>query len=149
MRNVPYETHLERVKHTMHNNTEDNVINEVMGLAEDDPHLCKEAIQAYDAPEWETSYDNELNSKKQHDVWTLVPCDSVPQGQHILVSHVVFLYKQNEKKKVTRWKTCIIVKGYSQMEGIDYTDTSAPVTCLELVCTVLSVALIGRPINLM
>ena len=68
MKNVPYETHLERVKRTMHENPQDAEINDFMGLTEDDPHTYKEAMQAYDASEWETSYDDELNSTKQHNV---------------------------------------------------------------------------------
>ena len=41
---------------------------------------------------------------------------------------------------MTRLKTHIVAKGYSQVEGVDYTDTFAPVARLESVCTVLSVA---------
>ena len=68
MKNVPYETHLERLKCTMHKNPQDAEINDFMGLTEDNPHTYKEAMQAYDASEWETSYDDELNSMKQHNV---------------------------------------------------------------------------------
>ena len=37
-------------------------------------------------------------------------------------------------------KTRIVAKGYSQIEGIDYTNTFAPVACLESVQTVLGLA---------
>ena len=53
-------------------------------------------------------------------------------------SHVDFLCKQNEKNEVTRGKTHIIMKGYSQIEGIDYTNMFAPIACLASVSTILS-----------
>ena len=40
---------------------------------------------------------------------------------------------------VTRHNTWIIVKGYFQVEGVDYTDTFAPMGRLESILTVLSV----------
>ena len=62
MRNIPYETHLERAKCTMHgpqegnfichsdnNITNNTEIDDFLGLAEDDPHTYQEAAQAYDA----------------------------------------------------------------------------------------------------
>ena len=115
MRNVPYETHLERAKCTMHGPQEGNFIchsdnnmtsntetDDFLGLAEDDPHTYREEAQAYDASEWEASYDDELKSMKQHKVWTLVPCTTVPQDRWILGSRTVFLCKQNENNEVTR-----------------------------------------------
>ena len=49
------------------------------------------------------------------------------------------LCKQNEINEVTRWKTWIVAKSYSQVEGINYTDTFAPVAHLESVQNVLSI----------
>ena len=83
----------------MTSNTETD---DFLGLAEDDPHTYREEAQAYDASEWEASYDDELKSMKQHKVWTLVPCTSVPQDRWILGSRTVFLCKQNENNEVTR-----------------------------------------------
>jgi Reverse transcriptase (RNA-dependent DNA polymerase) len=154
MRNIPYETHLERAKRTMHGPQEENLVcqsdgNEIvardtevddfLGLAEDDPRTYREATQAYDASDWETSYDDELKSMKQHRVWTLIPHTDVPQGRRILGSWTVFLRKRNEHNEVTRCKTRIVAKGYSQVDGIDYTDTFAPMARLESVRTVLSI----------
>ena len=136
MKGVTYETHLEKTLKTMHR-TQDN--SDVLGIADDDP-TYKEAMQAHDASEWDASYDDEIKSMKQHKVWTLLPCTDVPKGCWILGSRTVFLQKHNEKNEVTRHKTRIVAKGFSQIEGIDYTNTFALVTRLESVWTVLSIA---------
>ena len=118
----------------------DKEVNEMLGVAEDDPQNYQEATQAYDAAEWETSYDDELESMKHHGVWTLIPRSEIPEGCHILGSRTIFLCKRDENNNVSRHKTRIVAKGYSQIEGIDYTDTFSPIAHLESVRTVLDIA---------
>ena len=53
---------------------------------------------------------------------------------------MVFLQKWDENNNVSCHKTRIVAKGFSQIEGIDYKETFTPVTCLESVRAVLSLA---------
>ena len=79
----------------------DTEMDNLLGLAEDDPWMYQEAMQAYDVSDWETSYNDELRSMKQHGVWMLIPHTDVPQGRQILWSQTVFLWKRNENNEVT------------------------------------------------
>ena len=76
----------------------------------------------------------------RHNVWKLIPRSEVPTGCCILGCRTVFLWKWNEDNEVFHHKTRIVAKGFSQIEGIDYKETFAPVARLESVRTVLSLA---------
>ena len=49
----------------------------------------------------------------------------------------MFLKKHDENNAVSQHKMRIVMRGFSQIEGIDYKDTIAPVAQLESVCTIL------------
>ena len=49
--------------------------------------------------------------------------------------------KLNEQGEVTRNKARLVAQGYSQQEGIDYTETFAPVARLEAIRLLLSYAI--------
>ena len=81
-----------------------------------------------------------MASLRKHDVWTLLPCTSVPAGRKIVGSRPYFLRQRNEKGEVIRNKVRVVTKGYSQVEGIDYTDTYTPITRMESMRTLLHVS---------
>jgi len=68
-----------------------------------------------------------MASLNKHNIWTLIPCSLVPTGHKIIGSHPYFLRKCNEKGGVIRNKVRVVAKGYSQVEGVNYTDMYAPV----------------------
>ena len=43
-------------------------VNEILGVAENDPQNYHEVKQAYDVEKWEMSYDNKLRSIQCHNV---------------------------------------------------------------------------------
>jgi len=45
---------------------------------DDDPWTYREAIKAYDKPEWDQGIEDERMSLNQHKVWTLIPRSSIP-----------------------------------------------------------------------
>jgi hypothetical protein len=69
----------------------------------------------------------ELNNFKRNEVWNLVPHPS----QNIVGTKWVFHNKQDEHGVVTRNKSRLVSKGYSQVEGLDFGETFAPVARLE------------------
>ena len=162
MRGVTYETLLERAKREIREmpNRRPEIKNidsisedmfaataadtEISSLdvRDDDPRTYKQASKAYDAEHWDEGYDNEMDSLRQHGVWTLVPRSTVPKSRKIIGSRPVFFRKRNEANEVTRRKVRVVAKGYSQVEGVDYSDTFAPVARLESVRTVLGIAAI-------
>jgi len=68
-------------------------------------------------------------------VWDLVP---KPPQKNITGIKWVFRNKLNEQGEVTRNKSRLVAQGYSQQEGIDYTETFAPVARLEAIRLLLS-----------
>ena len=89
----------------------DKEINNLLGVVEDDPQNYREATQAYNAAEWDISYNDELKSMAWDGVWTLISCFQFPKGCCILGSHTIFLRKHDKNNNVSQHKTRIISKG--------------------------------------
>ena len=61
-----------------------------------------------------------------------------PLQKNIIGTKWVFRNKLNEQGEVTRNKARLVAQGYSQQEGIDYTENFAPVARLEAIRLLLS-----------
>jgi hypothetical protein len=68
----------------------------------------------------------ELNNFTMNEVWHLVP----RPNQNVVGTKWVFRNKQDEHGVVTRNKARLVAKGYSQVEGLDFGETYAPVASL-------------------
>jgi hypothetical protein len=71
-------------------------------------------------------YEEELNNFKCNKVWSLVQRPK----QNVVVTKWVFCNKQDKHRVVTRNKAGLVDKGYSQVEGLDFDETFAPVVRL-------------------
>jgi hypothetical protein len=78
----------------------------------------------------------EVNNFKQNEVWSLV---EMPK-QNIVSTKWVFCNKQDEHGVVTRNKARLVAKGYSQVEGLDFGETFAPIARFESICILLTYA---------
>jgi hypothetical protein len=105
----------------------------------DDLRTYKQAMVTQYAPEWDTGYNNKMVSLRSHNVWTLTPQSSVPAGRKIVGSRLHFHTKRNEKGEITWNKSHIVAKGYSQVQGVNYTDTYAPVAQMESMHSILHI----------
>jgi hypothetical protein len=76
----------------------------------------------------------ELNNFKRNRVWSLV---ERPE-QNVVGTKWVFCNKQDEHEVVTRNKARLMVKGYSQVEGLDFEETFAPEARLESIRILLA-----------
>ena len=86
---------------------------------------------------WILAMQEELNQFKRNDVWTLV---QKPKDKSIIGTKWIFKNKLDEDGKVVRNKARLVAQGYSQQEGIDFTETFAPVARLEAIRILLSFA---------
>jgi hypothetical protein len=69
----------------------------------------------------------DLNNFKRNEVWSLVERPKV----NGIGTKWVFCNKQDEHRVVTRNKARLMAKKYSQVKGLDFEKTFAPVTRLE------------------
>jgi hypothetical protein len=84
----------------------------------------EDALQDAD---WVMAMQEELNNFKRNEVWSLVERPK----QNVVGTKWVFRNKQDENGVVTRNKARLVAKGYSQVEGLDFDQTFAPVARLE------------------
>ena len=78
---------------------------------------------------------DELNEFERHNVWHLEP---KPKHKKVIGLKWVFWNKLDEHGIIVRNKERLVVKGYYQQEGIDYTETFAPVARLEAIRILIS-----------
>eukprot|EP00252_Welwitschia_mirabilis_P023365 TRINITY_DN6582_c0_g1_i12.p1 TRINITY_DN6582_c0_g1~~TRINITY_DN6582_c0_g1_i12.p1 ORF type:complete len:148 (-),score=33.39 TRINITY_DN6582_c0_g1_i12:379-822(-) len=67
--------------------------------------------------------EEEMKSLEQNHTWDLVP---FPKGKRPLRSRWVYVIKQ-EANGGQRYKAGLVVKGYSQKPGIDFTEIFSPI----------------------
>ncbi|KAI3691004.1 hypothetical protein L2E82_49218 [Cichorium intybus] len=88
-------------------------------------------------PDWVKAMQEELAEFERNDVWNLVP---TPPDVTIIGSRWVFRNKTDDQGVVCRNKARLVVKGYSQQEGIDYDETYALVARIEAIRIFLAYA---------
>jgi hypothetical protein len=79
---------------------------------------------------WIKTMDEELDQIEKNDTWELV---SRPMNKNMIGTKWVFLNKLNEYGHVTRNKTILVCKGYTQVDGIDFEDTFVSVARMEAI----------------
>jgi hypothetical protein len=98
-----------------------------------EPYRIEDALRD---PGWVLAMQEELNNFTRNEVWHLVPCPN----QNVVGTKWVFRNKQDEHGVVTRNKARLVAKGYSQVEGLDFDETYAPVARLESIRILLAYA---------
>ena len=77
----------------------------------------------------------ELNNFTRNEVWVL---EAPPKNKNIIGTKWVFRNKQDEHGVVVRNKARLVAKGFSQVEGLDFGETFAPVARLEAIHILLA-----------
>lgn len=102
-----------------------------------DPLTISEALSSPDADRWKLAMDEEYNSLIKNGTWSLT---DLPVGQKPVTNKWIFNRKYDQNGQVTRFKARLVVRGFTQVYGEDYTDTFAPVAKFSTMRMMLAVA---------
>ena len=86
-------------------------------------------------PDWDTAMNEEYCSLMENDTWNLVP---LPKERKLVRCKWVYRTKYASNGSVERHKAWLVVKGFSQVEGIDYNETFSSVAKMNSIRLVLS-----------
>lgn len=86
---------------------------------------------------WEKAIEEEMASLKDNDVWDVVPR---PKGRKVVNGKWVFKIKRDAHGEVERYKARYVAKGFSQIQGLDYDETFAPVVRFDSLRILLAIA---------
>ena len=87
--------------------------------------------------DWVNTLHEELNNFTRNQVWDLV---ERPKNYNVIGTKWVFRNKQNEDGMVVRNKERLVAQGFTQVEGLDFCETFAPVARLESIRILLAYA---------
>jgi hypothetical protein len=105
-----------------------------------DEPTFREAMNSPDADKWTLGIQDELKSLKEMGVYKLVHRSDVPVGRKVLRGKWVLLLKRDEHGNPVRHKARFVVKGFEQVFGQDYVDTTSPTARMESVRLLLNIA---------
>jgi hypothetical protein len=97
-----------------------------------EPSSFEEAMQD---PTWVDSMVEEYDSIVKKNAWEIVPR---PIDKLVVGSRWIYKVKQAADGSVEKYKTRFVAWGFSQIEGIDYDETFAPVTRYSSIRSILS-----------
>jgi hypothetical protein len=91
--------------------------------------------EASSHPYWDTTMNEEYHSLMKNNTWDLVP---LPKGRKLVRCKWVYTIKYASDGSVERHKARLVAKRFSQVEGIDYNETFAPIAKINSIHLVLS-----------
>src|SRR5688500_9395643 len=81
----------------------------------------------------------------KNNTWNLV---ELPEGRQTIENKWIYKIKQNSAGSIAKYIARLVAKGYTQQEGIDYTQTFAPIAKFTTIRTILTlVAMKGYSIT--
>jgi len=107
------------------------------GTPDDDPATLTQAMARPDWQKWKEAMDEELALMAKYDVWDVV---DEPEDTNIVGSRWVFHIKQDSSGKILKYRAHLVAQGFTQMHGVDFQDTFAPVARLSSIRTVIALA---------
>ena len=93
----------------------------------DEPHTMSEAMQLGDAKKWELAMQHEYDSLMANGTWELTP---LPKNRQSVGCKWMFGMERDATGNVVRYKARLVAKDYSQVAGMDFNETFAPVANL-------------------
>jgi len=99
-----------------------------------EPSSFEEAVED---PAWVDAMVEEYNSIVRNSAWEIVPR---PEGKSVVGLRWIYKVKQAADGSVEKYKAIFVARGFSQIEGIDYEETFAPVARYSSIRTILALS---------
>ena len=106
-------------------------------VAADEPETYEEAKHD---KHWQLAMQDEMRSIEENQTWSLT---DLPKGHRAIGLKWVFKVKKDSQGAVVKHKARLVAKGYVQKQGVDYEEVFAPVTRMETVRVLISLAAHG------
>ena len=110
---------------------------EAYTVDEEDPKTYAEAMSSQNAEEWAKSMQKEYDQLVTKGVFRL---EELPPGRTAIDCRWVLTAKRNVLREVLKWKSRIVVKGFSQRPGLDYNETHSSVVRPESLRLIIAIA---------
>ncbi|CAL1681979.1 unnamed protein product [Lasius platythorax] len=101
------------------------------------PETYEEALSSANNVHWKQAMDIEMASLKENQTWTLI---TLPKDAKVISNKWVFRIKTNPDGSVDKYKARLVIKGFSQRQGVDYNQIFSYVVKLSTIRSVLSIA---------
>ena len=102
-----------------------------------DPKTLHEAQSRSDWPQWKAAMDREMDTLRKAGTWQTV---LRPADKNVVDSKWVYHTKYKADGTVKKYKACMVTRGFTQVYGVDYMETYAPVAKLASLRTILALA---------
>ncbi|KAJ1600310.1 hypothetical protein NDA14_005832 [Ustilago hordei] len=96
-----------------------------------------EAMNGEDRKHWEEAMRKELDGLEAMGTWEIV---DLPKGANTVDTRWVLKIKTDANLVPTKFKARLVARGFTQREGIDYTEVFAPVAPIQSIRGVIAVA---------
>jgi hypothetical protein len=84
---------------------------------------------------WKDAMAKEYQSFMKNDVWDIIPRS---EGKSIVTSKWIYKIKHATDGSIEKYKARFVARGFSQVEGIDYEETFAPVARYTSIRTIIA-----------
>lgn len=102
-----------------------------------EPNSFEEALRSRDASKWDQAMANEMDALIKNQTWELV---SPPDDRKVIDNKWVYKIKGSSTNEPDLFKARLVVRGFSQVKGLDYEETFSPVARFSSIRTVFSLA---------
>ena len=106
----------------------------IVVIASTDPINYEEAVKS---SKWRSTMESEIHSIENNQTWELI---DLSIGAKTIGVKWIYKTKLNELGEVDKYKARLVTKGYSQQQGVDFTEVFAPVTRMDTVRMVVTLA---------
>ncbi|PNF31714.1 hypothetical protein B7P43_G13202 [Cryptotermes secundus] len=90
-----------------------------------------------ESDKWKEAMGKEMSALHENGTWELV---TLPKNAKPIQCKWVYRIKENPDGSVDKYKARLVIKGFNQRKGIDYSATFSPVVKWETIRSVISVA---------